>query len=735
MIKKPVTPSVGRTPSPFVSFSPLPRLLACSIALASGVATANDDPFGGSDSLWDIPLDELGQVRVTSLATGTETPLDKAAAVATVITEDDIIAMGATDIDQVLETVPGLHVNRSNQTYTPKYTFRGITSLLNPQALMLVNGIPVTSAAFGNRGNVWGGMQIKTISRIEVIRGPGSALYGADAFAGVINIVTKDRNNINGTQAGLRAGSFNTQAGWVQTGFTTDRNLDIGFVLEYQTTDGQHEQVDQDIQSNLDSAFGTNASLAPGGVNTGVKSTDMRLDIKKDDLRFRVGYQGRFNVETGPGVSESLDPVGQFASNRINTDISYLFKDVAPGFDVESRASYFYNTQEVEKGSVLFPAGTAWPDLSASPPGSTLATFNNGIIGEPEYKEEQARFDLSSVYRGIDNHHLRIGTGFFWGDLYETKESKNFDVAFTPAGPLLQPKASGLTDVSDTSEVFLPEKDRTSYYLFIQDEWQVADNWQLVTGVRYDDYSDFGDTVNPRAALIWATTDSITTKLLYGRAFRAPSIAELFATANPVALGNSDLEPETIDTYELALSQQVNREWLYSVNLFYYSIDDYIDFVPSTGGNIAQNIGERTGKGGEFELQYDPTSELRIIANYAYQRATDDNTDKLVGEAPNNQVYGRTEWSFMPQWQSSLQINWVGEQKRAASDTRNTPVDDYITVDVTLRKQNVVDKLDATLMVKNIFDESVVEPSAVGGIPSDYPMAGISLYGEIAYNF
>jgi len=705
------------------------KILAVSVALASGVAGASDD------GLWDMSLEELGQVRVVSLATGSETPLDKAAAVATVITADDITAMGATDIDQVLETVPGLHVNRSNQTYAPKYTFRGITSLLNPQTLMLVNGIPITTAAIGNRGNVWGGMQIKSIAKIEVIRGPGSALYGADAFAGVINIVTKGKQDINGTQAGIRVGSFNTKAGWVQTGFSTANDFDIGFSLEYQTTDGQDEQVDQDIQSALDGAFGTSASLAPGGVHTGVKSTDMRLDVKKDNLRLRVGYQGRFNLENGPGLSESLDPDGQFESDRINTDLSYLFKEVIPDLDIESRVSYFYNTQEVAKGSVLFPPGTGWPDLTATPPGSQLAVFNDGIIGEPEYREEQARFDLSTVYRGVDNHRIRVGAGYFWGDLYETKEKKNFDVVFTPLGPLLQPKAGGLVDVTDTDEVFLPEKERTSYHLFAQDEWQFSDNWQLVTGVRYDDYSDFGDTVNPRAALIWATTDSITTKLLYGRAFRAPSIAELFVTSNPVVLGNPELGPETIDTYELAISQQVNREWLYSVNLFYYTIDDYIDFVPSAGGNIAQNIGERTGKGGEFELQYDPTTDLRLLANYAYQRATDDNNDKLVGESPNHQLYGRTEWTFMPQWQASLQANWVGEQKRATNDSRTTPVDDYVTVDVTLRKQNVIDRLDATLMVNNIFDEEVFEPSAAGGLPGDYPMAGISIFGELAYNF
>ena len=101
------------------------------------------EPVLASGDLWDMSLDELGKIRVTSIASGTQTPLDKAAAIATVITEDDIAAMGATDLDQLLETVPGLHVGRSDQDYTPKYIIRGITSTFNPQTLMLINGIPV----------------------------------------------------------------------------------------------------------------------------------------------------------------------------------------------------------------------------------------------------------------------------------------------------------------------------------------------------------------------------------------------------------------------------------------------------------------------------------------------------------------------------------------------------------------------------------------------------------------
>ncbi|WP_300500310.1 Plug domain-containing protein, partial [Marinobacter sp.] len=110
--------------------SPLCRALRLRPKVVAAVICYSVSPnvIAADDSLWDIPLEELGQIRVVSIASGTETPLDKAAAITSVINADDIAAMGATDLDQVLETVPGLHVNHSDQGFSPKYVFRGITS-------------------------------------------------------------------------------------------------------------------------------------------------------------------------------------------------------------------------------------------------------------------------------------------------------------------------------------------------------------------------------------------------------------------------------------------------------------------------------------------------------------------------------------------------------------------------------------------------------------------------------
>ena len=670
-----------------------------------------------SGDLWDMSLDELGKIRVTSIASGTQTPLDKAAAIATVITSDDIAAMGATDLDHVLETVPGLHVGRSDQSYTGKYIIRGITSSYTPQTLLLINGIPVTSLFVGNRSNAWAGMPIKSIARVEVIRGPGSALYGADAFSGVINIITKNYDELRGTQTGIRTGSFGTQAAWFTHGKSYN-GLNIGFTLEAETTDGWKKIVEHDRQTEFDAMFKTNASLAPNSVSTMKDMIDARLDMSYQNSRLRLGYQGRSNIGSSVGYAEALDPTSRAANYRYNLDYNYSLKELTPKLDIDSRVSYYRNAAVITKNIPLFPAGAFG------------GAYPNGFIGNPGYKEENARLDLSALYSGINNHLLRVGTGFTWDDMFEVTESKNFNAD-------LSPRANGLEDVSDTAEVYLPEKQRTNYYLFVQDEWKLAKNWLATTGIRYDHFSDFGNTTNPRLALVWATTDNITTKLLYGKAFRAPSFNELFVTTNPIVLGDPNLKAETIDTYEFAFSHQLSNQLLYTANIYRYNIQDFITYVPiNSGVNQAQNIGNRKGQGFELEADYSPAYNVRFLANYAYQQSIDKKTDADVGDAPNHQIYGRSEWTIASDWHFDSQVTWVGKQQRVLGDTRSAH-SAYTTVDITLRKQNVWRKLDFAVSIQNLFDANVTEPSPGPAvyIPNDFPMAGRSLYAEVQYPF
>ena len=156
-----------------------------------------------------------------------------------------------------------------------------------------------------------------------------------------------------------------------------------------------------------------------------------------------------------------------------------------------------------------------------------------------------------------------------------------------------------MVDVSDTPFVFLTEDERRNTYAYIQDVWQFSNDWELTAGLRYDDYSDFGATTNPRLALVWSTSYELTTKFLYGEAFRAPSFAQTRAINNPLIQGNLELQPEQIKSYEVAFDYRPSYDLTLNLNFFHYNWTDIIQFIPDFSGSsrTAQNAGEQTGKG------------------------------------------------------------------------------------------------------------------------------------------
>ncbi len=665
----------------------------------------------------------FGDEDFISIATGQWQPISQAPAVASVITADDIKKMGATDLDQVLETVPGLHVSAAPRGYLSLYTMRGIYSENNPQVLFLINDIPITNLYVGNRGELWGGMPINNIKRIEVIRGPGSAIYGADAFSGTINIITKTSEDINGTEFGARTGSFNTREGWVLHGNEWN-NFDIAFSLEFSKTDGQDGIVEADAQTSLDGAFGTNASYTPGPVSLQHTNVESRLDVSNQNWKFRLGYQGRINLGTGAGVAMALDPNGNGDSNRYNADITYT-TTVSNDWDITSQASYYDVSSEPDL--TLYPAGASFFPLGG--------TFPEGMIAMPYVYERHTRFNLSAFYHGIEDHNIRMGVGRAHGDMYKVKELKNY--TFNVNGfPIY---LGSVTDVSDDPNmVFIQPHDRNITYLFLQDEWAIAPDWVLTGGLRYDDYSDFGSTTNPRVALVWQTRYNLTTKLLYGRAFRAPAFNELYNINNPVALGNPDLDPETIDTYEIAFNYQHNEKITSSLNLFRYRMSDILRFAPPTF--TAQNTGVIHGHGLELETKYIVNSEFQLHGNYAIQNSTEDETDSDVANAPQHLLYLGAEWQPAQKWMLNTQLHWVADRARDQSDPRSN-IDNYTLVNVSLRYRPTAHPWEVALTVNNIFDESAYEPSprldALNQplIPGDLPLAERNLILEGQYHF
>jgi iron complex outermembrane receptor protein len=291
--------------------------------------------------------------------------------------------------------------------------------------------------------------------------------------------------------------------------------------------------------------------------------------------------------------------------------------------------------------------------------------------------------------------------------------------------------------VTGTPYIYITTEDRDIFYVSVQDEIKIASDWELTAGVRLDNYSDFGTTTNPRLALVWDTSRTLTTKFLYGRAFRAPSFGELYAINNPVVLGNEDLDPEIINTYEVAFAYRPGINVQLGLNIFHYEIEDLIEFVTQpSGASVAQNNGDQTGQGVEFEWSYEASKALKISGNIALVSVEDDNTGEQAANFPEEQAYLQLDWLIASNWVLVPQIHYVGSQNREQDDPRDE-LESYTLVNLALTS-NFAAKTGFRwqIGVNNLTDKDYADPSpSVAFMPDDFPGEGRQYYAMGQYTF
>ena len=692
--------------------------IALGLALCSTTYAANNtpkEPLPVDDFPAEVLEDELAMEEmfldeeILISATGYSKPARLAPSVATIITAAKIKEMGATTVYEALESVPGIHVYPMFNMLAPTLSIRGIHTGQGQEALFLRNGIPVKNAGTGVVPGPYKA-PVSNIARIEVIRGPGSTVHGADAFAGVINIVTKDAHEINGVALGARMGSFNSHSAWVQYGKHYE-DWAVAFSLEHNRTGG-----DPDRMVNRDAATAppTIVSAAPGQMETGYEYYEASLYLSNNNWDIDFWHWQMRNGGTGVGGAQALDPKGNEDHQFYQFDVSYNFRDLLPNWEIKPHFNYVY--QDMQRNFVIYQ------------PGTTLGpnTYTNGLLGNPGSEERTYTVNIVGTYSGFEAHTLRIDAGYSRQET-DTINTKNYGQSVIP---------DVLTDVTDTPFVYLPDTDRERHFLSVQDEWRISKEWIITGGIRYDHYDDFGKTINPRLALVWSPPMPLTTKLLYGRAFRIPSLTELYMQNNVALVGDDGLEPETIDTLELAFEFFPLLELNSRLSLFYYDMDDTIDAVSNPTPGITSMYGNTEGQrayGFEVEVEWDVTNQVELRSSFAWQLAESKDGGSRVGKSPGREFSFATNWKFMPYWNLNTQINWIGGRKRPSGDTREQ-LDNFTFVDLTLRKQTQDRSWEFALSAKNIFDKKATEWSHLN-IPVDYELQGRSAYAEVSYHF
>lgn len=673
-----------------------------------------------------LTLEELMDATVT-ISTGTEKTVAEAPSIATVITQEQIERSSATTLSDVLESVPGLYVYPSSVFYD-SYDIRGIHTDYNPQTMLMINGTKIPLPYNGARMQRFN-LPASLIQRIEVIKGPGSAVYGADAFSGIINVVTKNTDSPADTnEVGIRYGSYNSSEAYLHYK-TAIGDGKIALNLSYMSNDNDKSRVfTTDLQSVFDKTFGTNASHAPAPLEMREKRLNIALSGVYEDFEINFwGSMGR-DLGMGAGIAQAIDQWGHYDNDQAQLDI-YHRSHFTNGIEWEKKLALSYFSQ---KGYYhIFPKGTTLPigsDGNAFSEGGGMVHFPDGFLGNPAIKGYAASLE-NTLKLSFGQHNLRLSAGAV-NTKENTYEKRNFGPSVIDG---TAPVVNGaLTDVSGTQYNFAPNTDSNVFFVSAQDEITLSKGWTITAGVRDDYYSNFGNTINPRLALVWHENPELSVKLLYGRAFRAPAVQELYTQNNPAALGNSDLKPEVMEMYEFGVDFVPFSNLHGSVNLYHYQASELISTAPAAVGMQFANVGKQSGRGVEALLQYQPQEGILLSADYAYRWTKDDITGKKAVGAPVHIGHLRADWEFVSNAILTWETQFVADIPRAENDPRQK-IADYSVSNLSIG-YDIDKQWSGKLAARNLFDKKYYYPTTNTSI-SDYPAPGRSVYAQISYRF
>ncbi len=644
--------------------------------------------------------------------------IKKAPASISVITDRQIRQMGARDLGDVLRAVPGFDTYRFHGGGF-LFIARGGVRIPSNNVLIMINSLPKYDASTQEDSTFHETLIIDNIKRIEFIRGPGSALYGASAFHGVINVITKEAEDVDGFELTARGGSWDTQQYNLLYGKAFSE-LEVAFNFNYFKTHGHRAFIEEDYQTFLDGFFGSSASLAPGRTNGGDEKYDVTLNLKFKGFTFDGRYVDH-EREAPVGIQPVLNEGSIASRENYYLNLSYETA-ILERLDLSGKVyrrqlvDYFFDSQ-------LFPPGVVLP----SPTPTRFATWEDGFLHETSGKTSRTGIEIQATYRIIDSNTVVVGATYEEQKWYDKSLSANY---LPVPGTNLNIKLSSVQEWPDDAVAPLlgGKRKRNFKAFFLEDIWDITDDIRLTTGVRYDRYSDFGGEVSPRVGLTWEYIKGYDLKLLYGHAFRAPTFYE---TISP----GSNLDPETIDTYEVSLGADFTSSFSGRITLFHKEEEDII--WPIGQANYA-NQGKARDQGFELEAKYDFGKGTYISGYYEYLS---------VKSGPSFSNYLA---QLMANVRLSRYLNFNADCNHWDSTNRANPEDprddpsSLTLVNATLIAKKFLkgyEGLELRGSVYNLFDKDWsrdvpdMTPSGLPAIPNDWPIPGINYLLEMKYTF
>jgi iron complex outermembrane receptor protein len=643
-----------------------------------------------------MSLTQLMNIPVVSTAEKFSQPVTEAPSSVTVISSDEIKRYGWRTLGEILQSVQGFYVS-----YDRNYDYLGTSGVnlgvANNRILLLINGHRINND-LNDSASVDTSflLDVDLIDHIEIVRGPGSVLYGNNAFLGVINVITRQGKDVNGAEMSGAYGSYNAATGRMTVGEDFTNGLNFLFSASIYNSDGPenlfYPQYDTPSQNN--------------GV-----AHDMDGD-KFASFFGTINYK-EFTLEGGYIDRTKVNPTAQFGTTfndpRFQTDDqrSYVTLKYAHSFSetLDMSANIYYDRSDYQ---IDYPVSPLL--FSPAPAPSVFEAQETGQWAGGEVQLDKKIWD---------RHRITVGAEY--RDDFEQSDEPFFEVepAYTP------PQA-----IHDQRE---------NVGVFAQGDFLILTNLHLDAGVRFDQSYDqedhFSPSWSPRAALIYDPLPQTTLKFIYGKAFRDPSFYELSEIANGIEPG-----PENISSYEMVYEQGIGKHLRTSVSGYYDQMNNLINVQSGAFTNFNVDT-----MGLELALQgkWGSDGNITTRASYTLQHS-EDLTDggglqdspmhmlKLDASAPlpflENKIFAGLEVQYTSRSQTIQYIPKFGEANGGY-------VPGYTVVNFTLFSQNLVKNLDISASIYNLLDKTYYEPASQLHIQNAIQQDGRTFRVKLTYRF
>jgi iron complex outermembrane receptor protein len=604
-------------------------------------------------------LEQLMNIEITTVtgASKYQQELTDAPASISIVTSDDIRKGGFRNLAEILNSVQGFYI-----TYVRTFHNVGVRGLsplgdFNTHFLLLVDGYRLNDSLYeaapvGNDFPV----DIDLIDRIEIIRGPGSSIYGTNAFLAVVNVITRSGRDIKGGELSSSGGSYNTWTGRATGGGKSLNGVDLLFSGSYRDSAGKQSLWFPEYSA-------TNNGIAQSLDDE--RAWDLMTKVAWKDFSLLLLHQTRNkSVPTAHYGSIFNDSGAKITDNHTLAGLNY--NHAFDWADLSARLTYN-----------RYGAKSDYPILD-----------NAGmrILNRDDNLGEWVGSDLFAT-KTINDHLLTVGIEYRW---QFNQHLHNYDVI---------PFWEG-TNLRKSSLV-------QGYYL--QDEYHLLKELIINAGVRFDHYESFGSTINTRAAMIWKPQDSTVLRLTYGEAFRAPNSYEQFYGDGIIQKGNPNLRPEEIYTVELGWDQFIGENIRTAVSGFYTRISNLLEQVTDIDGLLVfKNQRKVESKGVELLTEGKWESGFSGRLSYSYQNSKNLDSNQPVSNSPHNLVKAsitaplplQKSFATLETLYGSSRINAYGEKISGAA-----------IFNLTLLNRDLLKGLDLSASVYNLFDTRYSAPA------------------------